>query len=81
MLHDAPENCIKSLPDNAKDAVSDELLLADVDDATLEEFKNVVTFMYSGKGTEPIENIVKLDIRRNHTLEDTHNELYRLLYE
>jgi len=81
MLHDAPQNCIKSLPENAKDAVHDELLMADVDDKTLDEFRNIVDFMYSGKGVSDILNdIVKLDIRRNCTLEDTHKELFDLLY-
>jgi len=78
MLHDAPENCIKSLPLSAKDVVSDELLLADVDDDTLEEFKNVVTFMYSGKGVDSLPNIRKLDERREVSLKDTHPELYEL---
>ena len=80
MLHDAPENCIKSLPQHVKDVVSDELLLADVDDKTLEEFKNVVSFMESGKGVDPLPYITKLDERREVSLKDTHPELYRLLY-
>jgi len=80
MLHDAPENCIKSLPQNVKDAVHDELLMADVDDDTLEEFKKIVTFMYSGTGPNPLANILKLDERREVSLKDTHPELYRLLH-
>jgi len=79
MLHDAPENCIKSLPKYAKDAISDRLLLADVDDSTLEEFKNISSFMYSSKGVDPLPNITKLDERRSVSLKDTHPELYELL--
>jgi len=81
MLHDAPENCIKSLPEHAKAAVREKLLLAHVDDKTLEEFKNVVSFMDSGKGVDPLPNITKLDNRRGVSLKDTHPELYKLLYE
>ncbi len=81
MLHDAPENCIKSLPTHVKDYVSDELLMADVDDDTLEEFKKIVTFMDSGKGVDPLPNITKMDVRRGVSLKDTHESLYRLLYE
>jgi len=82
MLHDAPENCIKSLPQHAKDVVSDTLLLTDeqISDSIMAEFKNIVKFMYSGTGVDPLPNIERLDERRGVSLKDTHPELYELLY-
>jgi len=82
MLHDAPENCIKSLPQHAKDAVHDALLLTDeqIPDSVMEEFERIVDFMNSGKGVDPLLNIERLDARREVSLKDTHPELYELLY-
>ena len=84
MLHDAPQNNIKSLPKFAKEIVEECLLETPCDDLKIRnEFENVVKFMNSGNGVsynEFIANIERLDQRRNVQLKDTHRELYEIIY-
>lgn len=84
MLHDAPENSIKSMPQWGKQVAEAKLLKVDMPENIKEEFENVIKFMNDNKGV-PLgdlqENIMRLDERRNVTLKDTHPELHKIIFE
>jgi pyruvate-formate lyase-activating enzyme len=84
MLHDTPQHCITSLPDNAKKVISARLLNAEVLNNTKQEFASVVDFM-KNKGESRfavLQDIRKVDARRNVKLTNNHLELaYLIGYE
>jgi MoaA/NifB/PqqE/SkfB family radical SAM enzyme len=84
ILHDAPEHCITSLPDVAKDIISKRLMSANVDTKTMQEFKNIAEFMMGqSKVTldEVRDNINKLDKRKDESLRNIQPTLYHLIFE
>ena len=85
LLHDAPEWCITSLPDNVKTAVETKLLGNEsLPDNIRNEFKSIIKFMKSPPTVTLYELMMKikeLDFRRNERLEYHHPELWKLLVE
>lgn len=83
MLHTAPANCIKSMPNWGKRIAEAKLLQVDMDPKIEQEFTNIVKFMNGGNGV-PLEelrtHIKRMDDRRGVSLEDTHPELYEIIY-
>lgn len=83
MLHDAPVNCIKSMPNWGKWIVEAKLMRVNMDPELEQEFENVIKFMNSGNGVpleELREHVKRMDERRGVTLETTHPELYKIIY-
>jgi pyruvate-formate lyase-activating enzyme len=67
IMHDAEYFSVRSLPDTAKLAVEQALNQAQVDDATGQEFTNIVQFMRNGTSTDGSrmrEEIARVDQRR-----------------
>jgi len=71
MMHEAYYFSISTLPDSAKQAVTDRLMNAMVDDATRKEFDKIVDFMNRGASLDGFNmrrEIANLDRRRGQNL-------------
>lgn len=82
MMHDAPYFSIAALPGQAKTAVAQKLISAQVSDRTKEEFQRIVDFM--NNGTEDLsvlarEKIQEVDQRRGERLDQVAPELAQLI--
>jgi len=85
MLHDAPHNCIQSLPPLAKQVAKARLTVpSNQTEAVQREFNSIAKFIEAPAKVSQVEllqNINQLDNRRGVSLETTHRELYKVLYE
>lgn len=82
MLHEARHFSIGSLPLNVKAAVTAKLLASDVPQETKNEFTKIVDFMNNGvslDGSQLLEEIRRVDVRRNESLSQVAPELAELL--
>ena len=82
MMHDAWYFSIARLPSTAKEHIADYLGTCDVPDQFREEFGRIIDFMNRGEsadGVETIQQIQKLDQRRQQDLKKTAPELAEIL--
>jgi MoaA/NifB/PqqE/SkfB family radical SAM enzyme len=82
MMHDAYYFSIATLPDLAKIAITDQLLNAQVDDRTRQEFNQIVDFMNRGAsldGNLLREQVANLDRRRGESLARVEPEFAELI--
>ncbi len=82
IMHDAEYFSIRSLPDTAKISIAEHLKSALVPARTQREFDNVMTFMRRGSstdGTRMLEEIRKVDLRREQNLKDVAPELSEII--
>jgi hypothetical protein len=82
MMHDAYFFSISSLPEQAKQAIADRLLMAKVPTRVQEEFKRAVDFMNRGvslDGEQLRREVGNLDSRRGQNLVTVEPELAELV--
>jgi MoaA/NifB/PqqE/SkfB family radical SAM enzyme len=82
MLHDAPWLSIAQLPDTAKMHIAQHLTQQSFPEEYQAEIKKIVEFMNLGSssnGVETIDNIKRLDLRRNESLKTVSPELATIL--
>lgn len=82
IMHDADYFSIRSLPDTAKTTIADHLRAALVPARTQREFDNVINFMRRGAstdGTRMLEEIAKVDLRRQQDLRRVAPELAEII--
>jgi glutamate-1-semialdehyde 2,1-aminomutase len=82
MMHDAYYFSIATLPDTAKMAITDQLLNAQIDDRTRQEFNQIVDFMNRGAsldGNLLREQVANLDRRRGESLAQVEPEFAKLI--
>ena len=82
MMHDAWYFSISKLPSSAKEQIGDYLSNCDTPDQFREEFARIIDFMNRGEssnGEETLEQIRKLDQRRQENLKKTAPELAEIL--
>ena len=78
MLHEAQYHSVGTLPERAKELVSNRLMSANVSDFHTKEFVKIVDFIQAGTsldGKELRDNIKLVDCRRKQDLRDHHPEL------
>jgi len=78
MLHEAQYHSVGTLPERAKELVSNRLMSANVSDFHTKEFVKIVDFIQAGTsldGKELRDNIKLVDCRRKQDLRDHHLEL------
>ena len=78
MLHEARYHSVGTLPERAKELVSNRLMSANVSDFHMKEFVKIVDFIQAGTsldGKELRDNIKLVDCRRKQDLRDHHPEL------
>jgi hypothetical protein len=82
MLHDAPWLCIAHLPAEVKMQVADYLNTQSFSAEYVEEIQKIIEFMRLGvsyNGVDLINNIQKLDHRRNESLKTVAPKLAEIL--
>lgn len=82
MMHDAWYFSIATLPDSAKQAITDHLTLADIPDKHKDEFERIVAFMNRGVSTDGDilrMRIRDLDFKRQQNLADVEPEFAALI--
>jgi hypothetical protein len=82
MMHDAYYFSIATLPESAKQAITDRLLTAQVDDRTRKEFDQIIDFMNRGAsldGNLLRDQIATLDQRRGESLAAIEPEFAKLI--
>lgn len=82
IMHEAPYFSIATLPKDAKQAITNRLITAQVSEKTRKEFVNIMDFMNNGTsldGTLLVEKIAELDVRRNQDLAKVEPELAQLI--
>ena len=78
MLHEARHHSVGTLPDRAKELVSNKLMSAKVSNFHMKEFVKIVDFIEAGislDGTELRRSVQQVDIRRQQDLRTHHPEL------
>jgi len=82
MMHDSWYFSIATLPDSAKQAISDHLTSADIPDKHKDEFERIVAFMNGGVSTDGDilrMRIRDLDFKRQQNLADVEPEFAKLI--
>jgi len=83
IMHDAPYFSIAALPDTAKQGIADHLNTALFPSKYKKDFAGIVDFMMRGEstnGVEILQQIQKLDQRRNQDLKTVEPELWKILH-
>jgi len=78
MLHEARHHSVGTLPERAKELVSNKLMSAKVSDFHMKEFVNIVDFIKAGTsldGTQLRKSVAEVDRRRIQDLRIDHPEL------
>ena len=78
MLHEARHHSVGTLPERAKELVSNKLMASRVSDFHMKEFVKIVDFIEAGislDGTELRRSVQQVDIRRQQDLRTHHPEL------
>ncbi len=78
MLHEAQHHSVGTLPERAKELVSNRLMASRVSDFHMKEFVKIVDFIEAGislDGTELRRSVQQVDIRRQQDLRTHHPEL------
>ena len=78
MLHEARHHSVGTLPERAKELVSNRLMASRVSDFHMKEFVKIVDFIEAGislDGTELRRSVQQVDIRRQQDLRTHHPEL------
>jgi len=78
MLHEARHHSVSTLPERAKELVSNRLMSSQVSDFHMKEFVNIVDFIQAGTsldGKELRKSVAEVDRRRSQDLRTHHPEL------
>ena len=78
MLHEARHHSVGTLPERAKELVSNKLMASSVSDFHMKEFVNIVDFIHAGTsldGKELRSSVAEVDRRRQQDLRTHHPEL------
>ncbi len=78
MLHEARHHSVGTLPERAKELVSNKLMASSVSDFHMKEFVNIVDFIQAGTsldGKELRSSVAEVDRRRQQDLRTHHPEL------
>jgi len=78
MLHEARHHSVSTLPERAKELVSNRLMSSQVSDFHMKEFVNIVDFIQAGTsldGEELRKSVAEVDRRRSQDLRTHHPEL------
>ena len=78
MLHEARHHSVSTLPERAKELVSNKLMSSRVSDFHMKEFVNIVDFIQAGTsldGKELRKSVAEVDRRRSQDLRSHHPEL------
>jgi len=78
MLHEARHHSVSTLPERAKELVSNRLMSSQVSDFHMKEFVNIVDFIKAGTsldGKELRKSVAEVDRRRSQDLRTHHPEL------
>lgn len=78
MLHEARHHSVSTLPERAKELVSNRLMSSKVSDFHMKEFVNIVDFIKAGTsldGKELRKSVAEVDRRRSQDLRTHHPEL------
>ena len=83
MMHDAYYFSISTLPDSAKEVISERLITSNVPDTVKEEFNRVTDFMLKGNSLEDAHllkmNLRDLDFKRSQNLAIVEPEFAQLI--
>jgi hypothetical protein len=83
IMHDAWYFSIATLSDSAKAQITEHLRSADIPPKYRDEFDRITDFMNNGASTDGVEilqQIQKLDQRRNQDLKTVEPELWKILH-